>query len=285
MHRWQVHAEQRVIFGPEAASPTAFKAVEPSWSLLEDVNDVYLTWPASEKCFMPWKGHASAVTDHAAVMTETRRILGSGHYKVEETKVKLDRSRLRGAPHRCIRLGDLPIMIIRAEKPTTPCRVRLLQCDALEAAEALSLEHESQPLVLDFASGSNPGGGAKSNQQGTQEEDMCRRSSLLATLEQQEYPLPTGGLYAPDVCVFRGPGVSGYPLIAKPFWVSVLACEMPNCGDMGPKERAFVAQKIRQVLHVALQQGHSAVVLGAWGCGAFGNDPKIMASVFKARTH
>ena len=226
---------------------------------------------------MPWKGRMPAVTDHAAVMSETRRILGSGHYKVEELKVKLDRSRLRGAVSRCIRLGELSAL----EKATTPCRVRLLQCDALEAAEVLSHEHESQPLVLDFASGSNPGGGAKSNQQGTQEEDMCRRSSLLATLERQEYPLPTGGLYAPDICVFRGPGVSGYPLLVKPFWVSVLASEMPNCGDMGPKERAFVAEKIRHVLHVGLQQGHSAVVLGAWGCGAFGNDPKVMATVFK----
>ena len=213
-------------------------------------------------------------------MNETRRIIANGSYKFEDVLVRLDKRRLGVAPKHAFKFdfkdpGEVP------GPSTSPSRLRLLQCDSLEAAELLA-EHGSVPAVLDFASGSNPGGGVKGNQQGTQEEDMCRRSSLLPSLEQQEYPLPSmGGIYAPDICVFRGPAVCGYPLLKKPFWVAVLAAEMPNCGDIGRKERLFIQRKIQGVLHMAVQQGHSSLVLGAWGCGAFGNDPTTMAAIFK----
>jgi len=122
----------------------------------------------------------------------------------------------------------------------------------------------------------------KRNQQGTQEEDICRQSSLLPSLEQQDYPLPSmGGIYAPDICVFRGPGRSGYPLLKEPFWIAILAAEMPNLAEIGKKERIFIQGKIQGVLHMALRHGHSSLVLGAWGCGAFGNDARTMAAIFK----
>lgn len=211
-------------------------------------------------------------------MNETKRIIANGSYKVEDVLVRLDKRRLGVAPKHAFKFDfkDLPGEV----PPASPSRLRLLQCDSLEAAELLA-EH-GIPAVLDFASGSNPGGGVKGNQQGTQEEDMCRRSSLLPSLEQQEYPLPSmGGIYAPDICVFRGPAQAGYPLLKKPFWVAVLAAEMPNCGDIGRKERLFIQRKIQGVLHMAVQQGHPSLVLGAWGCGAFGNDPTTMAAIFK----
>ena len=233
---------------------------------------------------MPWKIKAgSSQVNPSAIMNETRRIVGNGHYKVEDILVKLDKRRLANAPSRSLKysLGDITVQDYST--PHQACRLRLAQCDSLEAAEVLSAEHGGVPMVLDFASGSNPGGGLKGNQQGTQEEDMCRRSSLLASLEHHEYPLPDGGIYAPDICVFRGAGHTGYPLLEKPFWIAVLASEMPNCGDMGTKERAFVRQKIQGVLQMALRHGHTSVVLGAWGCGAFGNDPAVMAAIFKER--
>ena len=194
--------------------------------------------------------------------------------------MKLDKRRLGAAPKRAFKFDfDSSQSELVSIKPT-PCRLRLLQCDSLEAAELLIAETAETPAVLDFASGSNPGGGVRGNQ-GTQEEDVCRRSSLLPSLEQQEYPLPSiGGIYAPDICVFRGRGPE-YPLLKEPLWIAVLAAEMPNCGDIGKKERIFIQRKIQGVLNMALQQGHSSLVLGAWGCGAFGNDAWAMASIFK----
>ena len=39
--------------------------------------------------------------------------------------------------------------------------------------------------------------------------------------------------------------------------------------------------RIGKVLLTGLHHGHDAIVLGAWGCGAFGNDPRIFARLFK----
>lgn len=231
---------------------------------------------------MPWKSKARAHVDPAATMIETRRIIGTGHYKVDGTTVKLDKRRLGSAPGQSMKFHLDELGLVEGGPFTSPCRLRLAQCDCLEAAEFLSEGGGNVPMVLDFASGSNPGGGLKGHQQGTQEEEMCRRSSLLPSLEHHEYPLPEGGIYAPQICVFRGPAQQGYPLLKTPFWVTVLASEMPNCGDMGNKEKALARRKIQGVLQMALRHGHSSLVLGAWGCGAFGNDPVVMATLFKA---
>ena len=43
---------------------------------------------------------------------------------------------------------------------------------------------------------------------------------------------------------------------------------------------APVARRIKRVLAIMHQQGHDAVVAGAWGCGVFGNDPTVVANHF-----
>jgi uncharacterized protein (TIGR02452 family) len=39
--------------------------------------------------------------------------------------------------------------------------------------------------------------------------------------------------------------------------------------------------RILKVLAVAERHGHKALVLGAWGCGAFGNDGNEIAKLFR----
>jgi uncharacterized protein (TIGR02452 family) len=39
-------------------------------------------------------------------------------------------------------------------------------------------------------------------------------------------------------------------------------------------------ERIDRVLSVAVKHGHDALVLGAWGCGVFRNDPSEIASLF-----
>jgi uncharacterized protein (TIGR02452 family) len=162
-------------------------------------------------------------------------------------------------------------------------RARVWKVDTFEAAARLIAEDQRPPLVLDFASDSNPGGGCKGNQQGTQEESLCRQSSLFPSLEKQTYPIPRlGCIYAPDICVFRGPEKEGYLLRTDPFWVSVVAATLPNCGsELDRPQRSFLADKISSVLNVAIQHNHNRLVLGAWGCGAFGNDARDIAEIFR----
>eukprot|EP01046_Picozoa_sp_COSAG06_P067868 COSAG06_NODE_17784_length_921_cov_1.879562_1_plen_198_part_10 len=52
------------------------------------------------------------------------------------------------------------------------------------AAAEDSAEAARRPLVLDFASDSNPGGGWRGKQQGTQEESLCRQSNLGLAAEK-----------------------------------------------------------------------------------------------------
>jgi uncharacterized protein (TIGR02452 family) len=40
-------------------------------------------------------------------------------------------------------------------------------------------------------------------------------------------------------------------------------------------------QRIDRVRDSARSYGYTALVLGAWGCGAFGNDPHAIAGFFK----
>lgn len=43
--------------------------------------------------------------------------------------------------------------------------------------------------------------------------------------------------------------------------------------------------KIRTILRIGIDHGHNALVLSAFGCGAFGNDPYVMASLFLEILH
>jgi len=169
--------------------------------------------------------------------------------------------------------------------PAGAVRVRLFKGTSIEAAQRLSEEAGgAAPLVLDFASDSNAGGGCRSNQRGTQEESLCRQTSLLPSLERLTYPIPRFGVaYAPDICVIREEESDGYALRAQPFWINVVAAALPNCGgELDGKQRNFVAQKIRSVLNLAAKHRHTRLVLGAWGCGAFGNAAEDVAQIFRA---
>lgn len=42
-----------------------------------------------------------------------------------------------------------------------------------------------------------------------------------------------------------------------------------------------MTRRIRIMLRIATKNGHTNLVLGAWGCGAFGNKPEDVSSYFK----
>eukprot|EP01065_Artemidia_motanka_P040896 TRINITY_DN5213_c3_g1_i1.p2 TRINITY_DN5213_c3_g1~~TRINITY_DN5213_c3_g1_i1.p2 ORF type:complete len:256 (+),score=72.54 TRINITY_DN5213_c3_g1_i1:492-1259(+) len=218
-------------------------------------------------------------------MRSTLSIVEHGEYRppgaTKPVKLDPDRRRLRRAVSNVERVAaDVSPPRQREHTP----RVRLLKGDSLSAARVLCAENPGQcPAVLDFASDSNPGGGARGGQVGTQEEEMCRCSSLLVSLEQPGlYPIPDGGaVYAPDIVVFRD---RRGELLPEPFWIGVVAAALRWGCDAGEEPSAAemrrVEAKCRCVLAVAARR-HKSVVLGAWGCGAFGGNAVRLAETWR----
>ena len=62
------------------------------------------------------------------------------------------------------------------------------------------------------------------------------------------------------------------------------ACRVLGCAyTIGrPQSRPLLRSRIHRVLHIANAMGYESLVLGAWGCGAFGNDPETTAADFKS---
>jgi uncharacterized protein (TIGR02452 family) len=148
--------------------------------------------------------------------------------------------------------------------------------------------------VLNLASERSAGGGWQKGAL-AQEEALCYRSSLYLSLHQSYYPLPSlSAIYSPSVLILRDAMSRGHSLLIPAQQpadlpvtsiISVAALRYPKLTDdkMGYKnegQRAETKRKIRLTLRVAAIKGHTKLVLGALGCGVFGNPPKEVADCF-----
>ena len=105
----------------------------------------------------------------------------------------------------------------------------------------------------------------------------------LGHLEQLPYPLPLYGMaHVPKVLVIRDDSDA---LLSAPFTVGVLAAalrEVGGDGDPDAKQRQHLQRKVEGVLAAAAALGYDGLVLGSWGCGAFGNSHALVAKAFSA---
>jgi len=142
-----------------------------------------------------------------------------------------------------------------------------------------------QAAVLNFANAHTPGGGYIHGAS-AQEEDLCRLlPQLIHSLMACAYPIkPTDVLLTRGLAAVREPG--SYQLCQSMGSVNVMTAAMP-CGDAGRPGgtawNATVNLRIRAVLHAAKLFRFPNVVLGAWGCGAFGNPPDLVAAIFRGQ--
>ena len=182
----------------------------------------------------------------------------------------------------------------QTEKKTSGCGIHVTEESSLEAARRLH-EEGHRVLVLNFASAKHPGGGYLTGSM-AQEEALCLCSSLFPSISQITEHYDINGkthdgiytdhmLYSPDVPVFRRDNLSFYD---APFPVSFITSPAVNAGVVmqnGQKDKAVskaalldvvnqcMTKRIRRILEVAAASNHTAVVLGAFGCGVFRNDP------------
>ena len=184
--------------------------------------------------------------------------------------------------------------------PRYDTEVKVINQDCIYAAKDL-IDKGFNPCVLNMASFSTPGGGVIKGSS-AQEENIFRRTNIFQSLyqfhsigenygiEQKEerYPLDYnfGGIYTPHVVVFKGGSDTRYTPLEEPFEiavVSVSAVKNPTLknGKLEPWVIDTTKSKIRQILDIALENGHDSLVLSAFGCGAYKTPPTEMAKLFK----
>ena len=145
-----------------------------------------------------------------------------------------------------------------------------------------------KPLALNFANGINPGGGFMHGAR-AQEEVLCRSSALYSALvgdemyEEHRQRIRSDStdwaIYSPAVPVFRTD--DGQNLDA-PWLLSFITCAAPYAPTVGQPESGDLLQnRIHRILEIARAYGYTDLVLGAWGCGAFGNDAGRTAKDFR----
>jgi uncharacterized protein (TIGR02452 family) len=155
-------------------------------------------------------------------------------------------------------------------------------------------EPSEHTASLNFASAKNPGSGFLSGAR-AQEEDLARRSALYACqLTQKAHydanrahgtPVYTDSLlWSPLVPFFRDDRLV---FVEQPWLVGVLTAPAPNMGAMlkrdatsRPVVEAALARRAAYVLQAFAHFDQRNIVLGAWGCGVFMNDPAFVASAF-----
>ena len=185
----------------------------------------------------------------------------------------------------------LPGDALSLPAPGEPPKVDVTNESTLEATRRLG----GDIACLVFASARNPGGGFLNGAQ-AQEESVARSSALYPCLlaagdfyrhhrAHDDLTYSDRVIYSPRVPVFRDDKGN---LLPEPYEVSFLTSAAPNRSAIvrNQPERAedipaALLQRAVRVLHVAAARGHRRLVLGAWGCGVFGNDPAVVAETFR----
>lgn len=180
------------------------------------------------------------------------------------------------------------------EGPGQPgTRIRVVDGDTFNVALSLGqVMNDPLPvLVLNLANAIRPGGGWLTGSM-AQEEELCFRSTLSATLTPTFYPLPpVSALYSPEVIVFRTSVRSNHSILPphdhkRVSVLSVAAQYAPALTATNPPkyavatDRILMRDKIRLLLRVAAHTGHRRLVLGALGCGVFVNPSAEVANIF-----
>jgi len=178
----------------------------------------------------------------------------------------------------------------RTEAPNYDTKITVLNTTTLKAASAMD-----NPVALNFASARNPGGGFIGGSE-AQEESLARVSGLYHSLKnnemykfhrsQKDPAYSSYAIYSPDVPVFKDEAGN---LLQEPWLCSFVTAPAINANGVRSRNSMTEAEikkemthRIRRVLNISITNGHENIVLGAWGCGVFGNKAEMIADIFNA---
>lgn len=176
-----------------------------------------------------------------------------------------------------------------------PKKVELMPIDlvAMGSTEAIyeyAKEEKGTLAVLNFASYKNPGGGFLSGSR-AQEECLCHESYLYNVLAQ--FPdYYTWNNNHKNRCLYENRAIYskeiGFEHNGTITFCDVITCAAPNIspsrkygyGISKIENSAVLDSRIKFVLSIAADQKVDTLILGAFGCGVFGQDADDVAEIF-----
>lgn len=222
----------------------------------------------------------------AKIASETARVHNTGVYASGTQKIQVGHLITDAATRTEL------IKQVTGGKPGPTTQVEVTTETSVAAALRLA---GPRTWLLNFASARNIGGGWLSGAE-AQEESIARVSGLVPCLETQpEYYQANNacghGFYtdmmilSPDVPFFRDDQAGWLPV---PKSVTVLSAPAPNKGALSamaparlrPALKEVLDRRARSVVQLASERGCQTLILGAWGCGVFRNDPEQVAMAF-----
>ncbi|TQE27608.1 TIGR02452 family protein [Streptomyces ipomoeae] len=225
------------------------------------------------------------------IARETEQIVAAGRYRAPDGR-EVSLAKAVSAARTGTRLyGPQPLEIPQLSPVKT--LIEVTGESSLQAAHRLY--GDTPVAVLNFASARNPGGGFLNGAQ-AQEEALCRASALYTCIREargfydhhrtHRDPFYTDRvIHSPGVPVFRD---DRGDLLTEPYTVGFLTSPAPNASvvlrttpERAPQLPGALATRAERVLEVAAAHGYRRLVLGAWGCGVFGNDPTHVAGAFR----
>lgn len=225
---------------------------------------------------------------NCSIAAETIEICNKKQYCSPNGKTIDISNELNNAVQNTILYSDLPEVTINQTSVT----IEVTNETTAEAAERLLKNGKTNVVALNFASAINPGGGFLAGAN-AQEEDLCRCSGLYQCIKNKpkfyNENIAAGNrlyldniIYSPNVPFFRD---SNNKLLDYTFPLSIITSPAPNLiGAVEIDESVLestILKRAEKILKVAHLNGHKNIVLGAWGCGAFCNDPVMVADAFK----
>ena len=227
--------------------------------------------------------------NNIAIAKETIKITAQRSYILDGKEIKLPEGEYEKALVFSPKMGE-ELLKKNIPQEGELCRISVTTEDSFQAAHRYE-----NAFVMNFANAHNAGGGFTLGAN-AQEEALCRCSTLYASIHSaaasEMYRYNNTHLravesdymiYSPKVCVFRNEKCE---LIEEPFFASVITVPAPNrhgaalfASNKTIKEAMM--RRIRIMLMIAAENSHKSLILGAWGCGAFGNKPAEVAQYFR----
>lgn len=206
------------------------------------------------------------------------RVLACGKYK-SDTDSLLKSTKVYKAPLKC-----------KVDREVGECRLVFDRNDTISSTIYYTRKGY-RVCALNFADALTPGGLVYQGEV-TQEEDLCRCSNLYESLVKKEciddyyrYNMNLGtSRYSDRVIYSKGVSILreslNYSLLEKPLKCDIVTCPAPIFNLSVDDYYRIVLNRIKGFLRVVASNNINAVILGAWGCGAFGGDARIVGKAF-----